>query len=91
MPLEKKSRRIKHVDKGRLVDLMEAIHGSRIDTEVPQEWLSFPPNAARCRQRLGVLGWEYVDSDTYGAPLFISDAIEELGLELKSWTDNNDG
>lgn len=91
MPLEKKSRRIKHVDKVKLQALMEALHGSTISSDVSQEWLGFPPNAALCRQKLGVLGWEYGEEDTYGHPIFISDAIEELGFQLGTWTDNNDG
>lgn len=86
----KKSRRIKHVDKVKLKDLMQALHASKIDDNVEQQWLSFPANAAMCRQKLGVLGWEYGEDDKYGHPLFIADAIEELGLRLGTWNDASD-
>ena len=79
------------MDKEKLKTIMQAIHGSEVDDNVDQQWLSFPPNAAQCRQKLGVLGWEKTEGDAYGHPLFISDAIEELGFTLGTWTDSNDG
>lgn len=86
----KHSRRIKHTDQRKLIKVMEQLHGTTIDYAVPQEWLDFAPNALECRRRLGALGWEYSEDKPLGEVIFVSDAIQELGLELGYWDDKNE-
>ena len=86
----KHSCRIKHTDTRKLIEVMEFMHNSTIDYAVPQEWLNDEVNARECRRRLGALGWEYKDGDILGDVIFVSDAIQELGLELGYWDDKKD-